>query len=98
MSVDRTLHMKSGMTSKRNVLKRDERLVILSDEGRWEEQQGVMGLPKTRVRHSKAGAKAKKEEATVAEGATATAAEGAKAAPAAPAAKGAKGAPAGKSK
>ena len=67
MSLDRTLHMKSGVSSKRNVLKRPERIQIMQDNGRCGPESTVLSLPKTRVRHSRAGSKAKKEEAPAAE-------------------------------
>lgn len=74
MSVDRTLHVKSGVTSKRNVLSRPERIAQMAENGEFDLDQGSpLGLRKTRVKHSRAGAKAKKEEAP-AEGAAAPAA------------------------
>jgi small basic protein (TIGR04137 family) len=36
-------------TSRRNVLKRFERINILMQEGRWKPGDRVFGLPKTRV-------------------------------------------------
>lgn len=93
MSVDRTLHMKSGIASKRNVLKRDERIATMAEAGSFDlEKDNPLGIPKTRVKHSRAGHKAKKEEkpAEGAEGAAAAAA------PAAEAAKPAKSAKPGK--
>lgn len=89
MSVDRTLHSKSGVTSKRNVLKRPERIAVMTEAGNFDPENGrPLGLPKTRVKHSKAGQKAKKE--VVAEGAEGAAAAPAAAAAAAPAGKEAK--------
>ncbi len=69
MTVDRSLKVESGMAGSRNVLKRDERIAILSENGDFDPESGsALGLKKTRVRHSRAGGKAKKEEAA-AEGA-----------------------------
>lgn len=99
MTMDRTLRGRTGLGGNRSVLKRDERIAKMTDEGKFEMEAGnPMGLPKLKIRHSKAGAKAKKEEKAAVEGAAAPA-EGA-AAPAAgkaaaPAA-GAKAAPAAK--
>jgi len=75
MSIDRTLHIRSGGGKQRNVLSRPERIAILAAEGEFDEENGSpLGLRKTRVRVSKAGTKKKKAEAP-AEGAEA--AEGA---------------------
>ena len=93
MSIDRSLHVKSGAARKRSVLKRPERIVVMSENGTFDDETSkVLGLPKTRVKHSKAGHKAKKEE--VAEGTAATPAAapaGGKAAAAKPAAGAKKG-------
>jgi small basic protein (TIGR04137 family) len=63
MSIDRTLHMTSGVTSKRNVLKRSERIAVMTEAGTFDpEKDNPLGIPKTRVKHSKAGQKAKKVE------------------------------------
>jgi small basic protein (TIGR04137 family) len=89
MSLDRSLKGANALIRHRNVLTRDERLLKLSEEERWNESKSVFGLPK--VGHRKqALAKVVKEE--TAEGAEAAA--GAAPAAGAPAA-GAK-APAGK--
>jgi len=78
MSIDRTLHIRSGGRQKRNVLKRPERIAILAAEDEFDNENGSpLGLRKTRVRASKAGSKRKKAEAP-AEGAEG--AEGAEAA------------------
>ena len=63
MSIDRTLHIRSGVSLHRNVLKRAERIAIMADEGEFDEAtNSPLGLRKTRIRTSKAGTKAKKEE------------------------------------
>ena len=46
MSVDPSLKSKGALSRHRNVLSRDERLVILKEEDRWEEGNSVLGLPK----------------------------------------------------
>ncbi len=77
MSMDRTLRIHGGLTRTRSVLKRDERIAHLIEEGKFDpEADSPLGLPKTKIRHSKAGTKTKKaEEKPAAEGA-AEAAEG----------------------
>jgi len=63
MSVDRTLHIKSGIAAKRNVLRRSERIALMTEEGRFDpETDSALGLRKTRVRHARVGGKSKKEE------------------------------------
>jgi len=98
------------LTGSRSVLSRAERIAQLADEGKFDPQaNSPFGLPKVRVRHSRAGQKAKKEAVegadAAAPAAAAPAAKGAApaakgAAPAAkgaaPAAKGAEKKPAGK--
>jgi small basic protein (TIGR04137 family) len=49
MSRHRTLKTSSFATRSRNVLKREERLEVLSKEGRWDDKKRVVGLPKTKV-------------------------------------------------
>ena len=85
MTIDRSLRVRAGGGSNRNVLTRGERLQKLKDAEKWREGESVFGLPKVRVMKAalKKKKKAKAEEA--AEGAEgAAAAEGAT--PAAPAA------------
>ncbi len=77
MSVDRSLKLKDALKRHRNVLSRGERIEVLKKEERWQEDDGVMGLPKVAHRKSTGGKKSDEEKKT--EGA-----EGA--APAAPAA------------
>ncbi|MBN1943828.1 MAG: small basic protein [Phycisphaerae bacterium] len=92
MTMDRSLKNRGGLKGSRSVLTRAERIVKMQEEDRFHpDTDSPFGLPKMRVRTTKAGSKAKKEEAPAAEGAAS--AEGAEAA-AAPAAdaKGAKGA------
>ena len=65
MSIDRSLKVSSGLARTRSVLTRAERIAQLTDEGKFDpEGDSALGLPKVRVRRSKAGAKAKKEAPT----------------------------------
>lgn len=81
MTMDRSLKSLSGLKGSRSVLTRAERIAKMQDESRFDpEKSSPFGLPKLRVRTSKAGAKAKKEEAPAAEGAAPTAAAAAPAA------------------
>ena len=96
MTIDKSLRVKAGAITNRNVLTRAERVLKLKEADRWTEGQSVLGLPKVRVLKLalKKKKKAKAEEgAEGAEGA-APAAGGAAAAakPAAGAAKPAAGA------
>lgn len=96
MSLDRTLKIRGGLGRTRSVLTRAERIAQLTDEGKFEAQKNSpLGLPKVKVRHSKAGGKAKKEAAEAAAGAEGTAPA---AAPAAAAAAKPEGKAAGKGK
>jgi small basic protein (TIGR04137 family) len=61
MSVDKSLKVHSALTRPRCVLSRTERMAQLRDEGRWEEERSVFGLPKVRVRRVKRKAKPKAE-------------------------------------
>jgi len=63
MSLDRTLKTHGGMLRTRSVLTRAERIERLADEGKFDpESDSPLGLPKVRVRTSKAGTKTKKAE------------------------------------
>ena len=63
MSLDRTLKTHGGLTKTRSVLSRAERIARLVDDDKFDmEQDNPLGLPKTKVRHSKAGTKVKKAE------------------------------------
>ena len=79
MTMDRTLKIHGGLTKTRSVLKRAERIARLVDEGKFDpEADSPLGLPKTKMRHSRAGTKTKKAEekpAAEAEAAEAEAAE-----------------------
>lgn len=72
MSLDRTLKTHGGLKRQRSVLRRDERISHLMEEGEFDpEQDSPLGLPKIKVRRSKAGTKRKKEEAPAEEAAVA---------------------------
>lgn len=93
MSLDRSLKGANTLVRHRNVLNRAERLEVLKDQEKWDEQKSVFGLPK--VAHRKAAvAKAAKEEAVPAAGAEGAAPAAAGAAAPAAAAPGAAKAPA----
>jgi small basic protein (TIGR04137 family) len=49
MTIDKSLKVKMGAISNRNVLTRVERLLKLKDAERWQEGDSVIGLPKVRV-------------------------------------------------
>ncbi len=49
MTIDRSLRVRKGMLSNRNVLKRSERLEKLKETERWQEGDSVFGLPKVRI-------------------------------------------------
>jgi small basic protein (TIGR04137 family) len=79
MTMDRTLKSHGSLRGMRSVLTRDERIARMIEEGKFDpEKDDPFGLPKMRVRHSKAGSKSRKEEAPTVE-----AAGGAEGAPAA---------------
>ncbi|MDP6424398.1 MAG: small basic protein [Planctomycetota bacterium] len=63
MSIHSSLKYSSALSRVRNVFKRVERLQILRDNERWDEEQSVFGLPKVRTRFKVFGAKKKKVEA-----------------------------------
>ena len=61
MTMDRTLKTHGGLVRARSVLTRAERIASLIDEDKFDpDQDSPLGLPKVRVRRSKAGTKAKK--------------------------------------
>ena len=75
MSMDRSLKLSGGLVRQRSVLSRDERIAQMMEEGKFDPaKDSPMGLPKLRIRHSKAGTKSKKAaEEVPAEGAAAPA-------------------------
>jgi len=61
MSIDRTLKQQGGILRNRSVLTRAERITQLTNEGKFDpDKDRPFGLPKVRVKHSKAGTKTKK--------------------------------------
>jgi small basic protein (TIGR04137 family) len=86
MTMDRTLKSHGGLAGARSVLTRAERILHMTEEGKFDPlKNSPFGLPKVKVKHSRAGTKTKKAaEETPAEGAAP--AEGGAAAPAAGAA------------
>src|SRR5437870_13034244 len=98
MTIDKSLRVKAGAISNRNVLNRAERIAKLKETERWHEGDKVLGLPKVRVlklalKKKKKAAKAEEgaEGAAPAAGAAAAAKPAAGAAAAKPAAGAAKG-------
>lgn len=73
MTMDKSLKGASKLVRRRNVLKREERVARLMDDGKWTDQRSVYGLPKVKAQtHMPKGhAKEKKEAAPAAEGAAA---------------------------
>ena len=49
MTIDRSLRVRKGMLSNRNVLKRAERLEKLKETERWKEGDSIFGLPKVKI-------------------------------------------------
>lgn len=49
MTIDKSLKIKAGSTKTRNVLTRAERLEKLIETDRWQDGDGIYGLPKVRV-------------------------------------------------
>ena len=98
MSLDKSLKSHGELVRHRNVLTRAERLEVLKDEGRWEEDKDIFGLPK--VAHRKVTTKKVKAAAPADAGTetpAAAATEGVASTKAAPAKTAApKGAPAAK--
>jgi small basic protein (TIGR04137 family) len=78
MTIDKSLRVKAGAISNRNVLTRAERILKLKESERWKEGDNVLGLPKVRVlklalKKKKKAAKAEEGAATPAAGAAAPA-------------------------
>src|SRR5882724_11690980 len=67
MTIDKSLRVKAGAISNRNVLTRAERITKLKETERWHEGDKVLGLPKVRV--LKLAMKKKKKAAKAEEGA-----------------------------
>ena len=61
MTIDKSLRSKSRLSRSRNVLKREERILQLKAQDRWQEGQSPLGLPKVRVIKTVVGKKKKKK-------------------------------------
>src|SRR4051812_21548308 len=72
MTIDKSLRVKAGAISNRNVLTRAERILKLKETERWREGETALGLPKVRV--LKLALKKKKKPAKAEEGAEGAAA------------------------
>lgn len=98
MSLDRSLRSASSLARHRNVLTRAERLLKLSEAGKWSEDKSPLGLVKVAHRKLAVGGKVKEapDAAAPATGAAAPAAAKGAAPAAAPAAGKAAAKPAGK--
>src|SRR3954447_23429926 len=81
MTIDKSLRVKAGAISNRNVLTRAERIAKLKETERWHEGDSVLGLAK--VRALKLALKKKKTAARAEEGAEGAAPAAGGAAPAA---------------
>ncbi|MHC5062667.1 MAG: small basic protein [Planctomycetota bacterium] len=67
MSIHSSLKISGGLVGSRNVWTRMERLQVLKQEGRWQDGDSVLGLPKVRTQFkskSKKQLKASAAEAT----------------------------------
>ena len=65
MTLDPTLKHRGGLGRQRSVLTRSERIALMTEEDKFDpEADSPLGLPKTRVQHSRAGVKSKKAEVT----------------------------------
>ena len=64
MSIDKSLIAKSKLVRQRNVLTRPERIKYLTDEGLWDEEKSVYGLPKVKITKIKKKVKVKKAAET----------------------------------
>ncbi len=84
MTIDKSLRVKAGAISNRNVLTRAERIAKLKETERWHEGDSVLGLAKVRV--LKLALKKKKKAAKAEEGAEGAAGAAPAAGGAAPAA------------
>ena len=64
MTMDRSLKVKAGAIRSRNVLTRAERVARLKEIDRFDEEKGIVGMPKVRVMKVslKKKKKVKKEE------------------------------------
>ena len=68
MSLHRSLTTSGRARRHRNVLSREERMTKLEEDGRWDEEKSVFGLPKVRSIKPVVSGKKKKEKADEVEG------------------------------
>lgn len=61
MTIDKSLKRKGRLSRSRNVLKREERILQLKAQDRWDDDQSPLGLPKVRVIKTVVGKKKKKK-------------------------------------
>jgi small basic protein (TIGR04137 family) len=63
MSLHQSLQLGRRTSGHRNVLSREERIIKLEEDGRWDESSSsVFGLPKVRSIKAASGKKAKKKD------------------------------------
>lgn len=63
MSIDRSLKIKGSLARHRNVLKREERIKVLLDQEKFDEENDTpFGLPKVSHRKPAVGGKSKKKK------------------------------------
>ncbi|WP_437190714.1 small basic protein [Planctomicrobium sp. SH527] len=62
MAIDKSLRRGSRLSRSRNVLKRDERILIMKEDDRWTDATSPLGLPKTRVQKAVVGKKKKEKK------------------------------------
>ncbi len=62
MSIHKSLKLKNSLERPRSVLSRWERITRLKDEGKWEDGENVLGLPKVRTKYKVKSRKAIKKE------------------------------------
>jgi len=74
MTMDKSLHVRSGLVRNRSVLSRAERILKLREADRWQEGESPYGLPKVRVYKLSMKKKKKKKKEEEEEGDTAAAA------------------------
>jgi len=68
MTIDKSLKIRAGSIRNRNVLKRAERVMRLTEQDRWSEGDPVLGLPKVRVQKLSLKKKKKVKKADEADG------------------------------
>ncbi len=77
MSIDKSLIVRGRLGRSRSVFSRAERVKILGEEGRWNQEESVFGLPKVKSVRLKKKPKAEKAPPKEGEETTTPGAEGA---------------------